>query len=339
MQTRQSIDRLEPKTWQLDASSGVEGYLYHCILCDEALVLSKYQIDPQKIQIVFNNSCPGCGFELDRVLGCQPSILPPGRRLLTNLKCRNAETLVDQEDRSSYQSQARRGSSLPRDFQPNITTGIDDIDRILVLKRGQLVFLQGEQSNALSLLLCVRATLPAPEGLNSNVIFIDAGNIFDSYTVSQHAIELELDNERVQERIHLSRAFTHHQVYNLIMDKLPSALDECNASLTVVSDITALFCDPDVREKKESLDLFRASIRFLAETAEEKNMLILVTNLKTRNKTMEDYLTHTAHVTASLKDRGAYTQLTVARHPFVPEQQHEVALDHQTLTRFLPIDH
>ena len=333
MQTHSTIEPLQPKTWQIDATSrGLEGYLYHCVLCDEALVLSKHQINPQKIQIIFNNTCPGCSFGLDKVLGCRPSILPPGRRLLTNLKCPDAEMLLEPDDPLEHQT--RRGSSLPRDLQPSITTGIEAIDKILILKKGQLVFLQGEPSNAFSLLLCVRATLPPPRGLNTDVVFIDAGNLFDTYTIAQHITNLELDDERVHGRIHLSRAFTHHQVYNLIMDKLPSALDEYEARLAVVSDITALFCDPDVRDKKESIDIFRKGIRFLATTAEARNILILISNLKARSKTMEDALTRTAHVSATLKDRGAYTKLTVARHPFIPEKDTEVPLDNPTLAGY-----
>jgi hypothetical protein len=332
MQTRQTVDPLEPKTWQLEERRGVEGCLYYCILCEEALVLSKHQINPQKIQLVFENECPGCGFELEKVLGCQTSTLPPGRRLLTNIKCRDAETLLEHE--AQPEQPTRRGSSLPKDFQPSITTGIDDIDRLLVLKKGQLVFLQGEPSLALSLLLCVRATLPAPDGLDTRIVFIDAGNLFDAYTVSQHAINLGLDIDEVNGRIFLSRAFTHHQVYNLITDQLSSALEEYNAGFAIVSDITALFCDPDVRDKKESLDLFRESIRFLARTAEKRDMIILVTNSKTRNKVMEGYLTRTAHVTANLRDKGSYMQLKVARHPFIPEQQQELAQENRTITRY-----
>src|SRR5256885_8910864 len=329
MQTHSTIEPLQPKTWQLDATNEIEGYLYHCVLCDEALILSKHQINPQKIQIIFNNTCPGCSLELDKVLGCRPSILPPGRRLLTNLKCPDAEILLEPDDPLEHQT--RRGSSLPRDLQPSITTGIEAIDKILILKKGQLAYLQGEPSNALSHLLCVRATLPPPRGLNSDVVFIDAGNLFDTYTISQHITNLELDEERVHERIHLSRAFTHHQVYNLIIDKLASALDEYKARLTVVSDITALFCDPDVRDKKESLDIFRQSVQFLGKTAEQRNMLIIATNQKARNKTMTDALMHTAHVSARLKDKGAYTQLIIARHPFIPQKEDEVVTLDKTL--------
>jgi Rad51 len=333
MQTRPIIDPLQQKTWQLDApTNGVNGYLYYCALCDEALVCSKHLINPQKIQLAFDNACPGCGFELERVLNCQPSTLPPGRRLLTNLNCEDPGSLLDKEDWSGKPATGKR--TLSTNFQPDLTTGIEAIDRILVLKKGQLVYLQGESANALSLLFCVRALLPAPIGLDKDVVFIDAGNLFDTYTLSQHAISLGLETGKIQGRIHLSRAFTHHQIFKLIMGKLPSALEEYNAGLAVVSDITALFCDPDVRDKKESLDIFRKSIRFIAETAENHNLIIIVTNLKIRNKSMEGTLNTTAHVSASVKEQDRYTQLTVTRHPFIQAKTEKVVLDHPTLIEY-----
>jgi len=329
METRRAVDPLQPKTWQLDQiENGNEGYLYHCLLCHEALVLSKQQINPRKIKLVFDGTCPSCGFELDRVLSCRVSLLPQGRRLLTSLKCRDPELLREPDDQIEYQP--RRGSTLTRDLQPGITTGIESLDKALILKTGQFVFLEGEPSHALSLLLCVRATLP--QGLDSDVVFIDAGNVFDTYTISQHIVNLGLESGRVQQRIHLSRAFTHHQVHSLIVEKLTTALDEYGARLAVVSDITALFCDPDVREKKEALDIFRKSLQFLGKTAEQRNMLIVATNQKARNKTMTDALMHTAHVSAKLKDKGAYTQLIITRHPFTPQKEDEVV----TLDKTLP---
>ncbi len=328
METRHTIDSLQPKTWQIDQiEKGSEGYLYHCILCDEALVLSKQQINPRKIELVFDGTCPSCGFELDRVLGCRASLLPAGRRLLTSLKCRDPELLREPDDQIEYQT--RRGSNLPRDVQPGITTGIESLDKALILKTGQFVFLEGEPSHTLSLLLCVRATLT--QGLDSDVVFIDAGNLFDTYTISQHIVNLGLESSRVQQRIHLSRAFTHHQVHSLIVEKLTSALDQYGARFAVVSDITALFCDPDVREEKEALDIFRKSVQFLGKTAEQRNMLIVATNQKTRNKAMTDALMQTAHVSARLKDKGAYTQLIIARHPFTPQKEDEVVTLDKTL--------
>ncbi len=328
METRPTFDPLQPKTWQIDQiESGNEGYLYHCILCDEALVLSREEINPRKIKLVFEGTCPSCGFELDRVLDCRVSLLPAGRRLLTSLKCRDPELLREPDDKIEYQP--RRGSTLIRDLQPGLTTGIESLDRALILKKGQFVFLEGEPSHALSLLLCVRATLA--QGLDSDVVFIDAGNLFDTYTIAQHIVNLGLESNRVQQRIHLSRAFTHHQVHSLIVEKLTTALDQYGARVAVVSDITALFCDPDVREKKEALDIFRRSVQFLEKTAEQRNMIIVATNQKTRSKAMTDALIHTAHVSARLKGNGAYTQLIIARHPFIPQSEEEVVTLDKTL--------
>src|SRR5215831_8730166 len=172
MQTEHCTDPLQPKTSQLETiQNGMEGYLYYCLLCDEALVLSKDPIHPKKIRIVFNETCPGCGFELEKVLNCQSATLPPDRRLFTSLKCKDADLLFEKEEK--FESQIRRGSSLPRDVQPSITTGIETIDKALVVKQGQFTFLNGEPSHQLSLLLCVRATVPPPIGIDSDVVFID----------------------------------------------------------------------------------------------------------------------------------------------------------------------
>src|SRR5207245_11228452 len=121
-------------------------------------------------------------------------------------------------------------------------------------------------------------------------------NVFDAYPVSRHAFSLGLDQEKTKLRIHLSRAFTHHQLSSLITDELAQAIDQCDARLAIVSDITALYCDPDVKEKREAFDLFCNDIRSLAILAEQRNMIIVVTNLKSRSKAMEDVQARMAHV-------------------------------------------
>jgi len=133
-------------------------------------------------------------------------------------------------------------------------------------------------------------------------------------------------------RIRLSRAFTHHQLSSLITDELAQAVDQCDARLAIVSDITVLYCDPDVKEKREAFDLFSRNIRSLAMLAEQRNMVIVITNLQSRNKAMDNVLAQTAHISATLHDKGAFTQLTVTRHPFIQQGNTEViTLDNQTL--------
>jgi len=333
--THDTTAPLQPKTWQLDQlTTDSQGYLYSCTLCEEALVLSKQIVNPKKIQLIFNNTCPGCSFELDKTLKVEASPIPQGKRLLTSPACKDADYLIEPEEH--YESKLNRGSNLPHDMLPSITTGIDTIDKMLVLQLGQLVSLEGDAAHSLSLLLSVRAINPIPPGLDSDIVYIDGGNNYDAYTVSHHAVNHGLDPAKTQERIHLSRAFTHHQLGSLIEEKLPNALDQFEAKLAIVSDITALYCDPDVRDKKEALDLFNKNVRFLANLAEHKHILIITTNLQSRSKSMSNTLNRTAHVSAKLADHGAYIQLTVVRHPFIPEQETEVVtLDDQTLARYL----
>ena len=335
MGSRNIIEPLQPKIWQLDQDqSSTQGYLYNCSLCDEALVLSKLFINPRRVQLVFLDTCPGCGFELEKTLKVQPSTLPLGKRLLTNMFCRNAEELFEPGD--LLEAKLSRGSTLLRDTQSDLAAGIALLDGVLALRFGQLASLQGEASNALSHLLCVRAINPLPPGLDSDVVFVDGGNLFDAYIISKHAFSLGLDEEKTKLRIHLSRAFTHHQLSSLITDELVQAVDECDARLAIISDITALFCDPDVKEKKEAFDLFYRNIRSLANLAEQRNMIIVVTNLQSRNKAMDKALAHTAHVSATLHEKGTHTQVNVTRNPFIQEDKTEIiTLDNQTLTRHL----
>ncbi|TMI12385.1 hypothetical protein E6H35_09550 [Candidatus Bathyarchaeota archaeon] len=330
----QHTEPLQSKIWQLDQDqSSAQGYLYSCGLCDENLVLSKLFINPRKVQLVFLDICPGCGFELEKTLKVQRSVLPPGKRLLTNMICKNVEELF--EPGELFEAKLSRGSLLLRDVESNLS-GVGLLDETLALRFGELVSLQGEASNALSHLFCVRAINPLPPGLDSDVVFVDGGNMFDSYTVSRHAFNLGLDQERTKLRIHLSRAFTHHQLSSLITDELAQAIDQCYARLAIVSDITALYCDPDVKEKREAFDLFSKDIRSLAILAEQRNMIIVVTNLQSRSKAMDDVLATTAHVSAILHDKGEFTRLTVTRHPSIPAGNAEiVTLDNQTLTRYL----
>src|SRR2546426_307518 len=212
MGTRHTAEPLQSKIWQLDQDqSSPQGFLYNCSLCDEILVLSRLFINPRKIQLAYSNICPGCGFELDKTLKVQTSTLPSGRRFLTNPVCKGPEPLI--EPGESFEARLSRGSTLLRDVRSDLPSGIELLDQTLVLRFGQLVTLQGEASNGLSHLLCVRAVYPLPPGLGSDVVFVDGGNVFDVYTVSRHAFSLGLDQERTKLRIHLSRATGHRSTY------------------------------------------------------------------------------------------------------------------------------
>jgi hypothetical protein len=315
------------------AESGKEAHVYYCMLCEEILALSTHKIDPRKIILVLDGKCPECGFALETLLRCEVSKIATQVNLLTHPKIGNLDCLLKPISQAE-EFEISKADSLPTGTNPNLTTGMKELDQLLTLRLGQLVVLHGKMSHPFSSLLCVRATLPQPS-LDGDVVFIDGGNMFDAYSISEHAIRHEISAEQVLSRIHLSRAFTYHQLGTLINEKLPHALDQFNARLVIVSDITMLYCDPDVQDKRGALNVFRKDVRALAALAEQKRTLIVATNLETRNRRMGRALLQTAHVSAELEDHGTFIQLTLSRHPFTPQLKATISLNKETLESYL----
>lgn len=203
---------------------------------------------------------------------------------------------------------------------PDLTFGVDAFDTALALNFGQFAVFQGKPSHALSMLLCVRAMLPQPLGPNCDVIFIDGGNNFDPYSISNNSVEQGLDPENVLERLHVSRAFTHHQLACIVIDRLPHAIEKFEAKLVIVSDITQLYCDPDVRDddKEDSLRIFSKTARTLRMLARQRQCLIIATNLEQRSPQMDRSLMHAAHVSVRIEQKTGLTQFSLLKHPHLP---------------------
>ena len=328
----QLLDPAQLKFSQLQRPhSEVEGYAYYCGLCDEILVLSRRTINPRKVAIVFAETCPGCGFRLDNVMEGETSKIPLSADLLTNPKCPDAQHLLESPNRIEL---SLRKASIPNP-DSKLTTGIETIDRLLELRLGQLASVNGKASQSLSSLLPVRAALPRPLGLDCDTVYLDGGNVFDSYAISEQAIGHDVDSEETLRRIHLSRAFTYHQLSRLINEKVPDALNQYDAKLVVVSDVSLLYCDPDVQNKRESLDTFRKDVRTLANLAEQKSTLVVVTNLQTRNRRMNHALLHASHVSIHLDDKDTFTKLTLVKHPSAPQLNATLSKNKQTLESYM----
>ena len=259
-------------------------------------------------------ACPGCGFELSDQLNCEGCLLSPGAEVQTNPKCDDPENLLDQNE--SCKPVLIRGSRVNHTQESDYRTGIRQIDSSLMLRPGQLAVLQGKTANQIVFRLAARAI--SPQGGSQNIVFIDGGNSFDTYTLSKHFAILGL-REQVKERVHLSRAFTYSQLAHLIREKLPNVLTNHSARMVCVSDITLLFSDPDVKDKAEAVGFFRSSIRFLVSLAGQSNVLIIVTNLESRDRRMDSILLEYARIFARVEDRGGSTWLTVKKNPFVTQ--------------------
>ena len=329
-------DRKERKLSQLSSSKEMrETYAYYCILCEEILALSKRKINPRKIILLFDGKCPGCGFALENVLRCEAVQVSAEIGQVMHPKISDISSLLESPRRRDA---PRIDTAHALQINPELKlTGLTGFDETIKLNLGQFSVLQGEPAKSLSHLICVRVTLPEPEGINSDVIYLDGGNTFDAYAISEHAIHHQLNAEKTLARIHLSRAFTYHQLSTLINEKLPQEIDLFKARLVIVSDITALYCDPDVarQQEQESLDIFRRDLKSLTALAEEKNSLIIATNLQLRNRRMDSALLQTAPISAELETHDTFTQLTLTRHPFTPQLKATIFLSKQTLESYI----
>jgi len=174
----------------------------------------------------------------------------------------------------------------------------------------------------LSLLLAVRAQLPYQlGGLESSTVFIDGGNTFRLYKVSQLARLHHLRPREVLQRIFISRAFTAHQMTAIILDKLEESVTKYDARLVIISDYPGLYLDKDI-PPEESKEVFSQVATYLSKFAEEKNVILLATSLphyySRRSTFFHAVACARSNITISVKKKSAYPfekQFALEKHP------------------------
>jgi len=131
--------------------------------------------------------------------------------------------------------------------------GIKEIDSFLALRLGDRLCVMGSHANLLVSRLCIRAFMPIKhDGLGTgSIVFADAGNSSDVYQCVDFARQFGLEIDRVLRGIVVSRAFTIHQLAELIVYELPKAMRQFNSRIVVISDLLRMFIeDPQVSQKE-----------------------------------------------------------------------------------------
>jgi hypothetical protein len=102
------------------------------------------------------------------------------------------------------------------------------------------------------------------------VLYVDAANAFDPYLLSRLARDAGRPPKAILQRLHLSRAFTCHQLEALLAERLPSAIARYRPGLVVVSGWSRLFHDENVpaREAFRLLQTTGRRLRSLAEAGQ-----------------------------------------------------------------------
>ncbi len=331
------------KTWKLEELAGrsrpthkVDAWVYYCTLCDEVLLVTQRFVEAKGVQAAFDGACPDCGFDLDDIMHCEYAQLPCDRATYVNPRYLKAALLAEIPHRT-FEALRPRNACLPVKEQV-LTTGIEKLDKLAHLATGQFIIFQGYPSlRSLAELLCVRAQLDHPIGLNSDAIFIDGGNSFDAYAVSNYAVKYRIEPQHALSRIHISRAFTYFQLASLLTEKLRNALTRYNSKFVIVSNVTELFQDPEIKDKQESCHVFQRMLRSLSAIAEIADSLVIATSSHQDIGSFDRVLTQTAHATILVEDRAAFTRFTLAHHKSLPPRviEHRGDRDDQFLEDYM----
>lgn len=202
-----------------------------------------------------------------------------------------------------------------------LTSGIARLDGMLGgFETGELILLDGDLSaSSLSHLLAVRSQLPAKKGgLGSPVIWLDGGNTFNLYGITEYSKGLGLDPERVLKSIYLSRAFTCYQMSSLVLEKLWDAVERFKSKFVVISDLPYLYLESDI-PKREAAKAFAPVIEELRSSPRRKDVLVLSTALEypfaEREGQIHEILASSADIVLRTRERRGGVEVKLEKHP------------------------
>lgn len=128
-------------------------------------------------------------------------------------------------------------------------------------------------SSTLLHMLCVRAISQFDE----EVVWIDGGNVVNPYSISSLCKRLRLDKRDILSRVNISRAFTAYQLVTLIDDKLEEQVRKSTPCAIIVSSITELFLDKDMRWM-EAHQLLRRCVDDISRITKDYETITFLSN-------------------------------------------------------------
>ncbi len=141
------------------------------------------------------------------------------------------------------------------------------------IRRGESAFVNGPSLLTAKLLhSAVFRSLAVSDGV---ALWIDGGNSFDPFRITELAERCGYDARKLLSRIRIARAFTAHQM-EAIARSAPKEVLGSRVSILVVSSIAELFTD-DVKWN-EGMDLLQSTIANLVKMTENCGIWSLMTS-------------------------------------------------------------
>lgn len=163
-----------------------------------------------------------------------------------------------------------------------LESSIPQIDELIGgFRAGQVALLDSDNSYVATLLhlLSVRAVSQFDE----EIVWVDGGNTVNPYAISSICKRLMVDRREALSRINISRAFTAYQLVTLIHERLEEQLELCRPAMLIVSSISEMFHDKDMRWI-ESHQLLRRCAERISGLTKEHETITLVSNHTDRQR-------------------------------------------------------
>jgi hypothetical protein len=223
-----------------------------------------------------------------------------------------------------------------------LSFGVKVLDELFTgFEAGNFAVLHGDAVSSMLFVLAVRCQLPAYEGgLGSEAVFVDGGNSFRLYEVSEIAQLNGLDPAEVLQRIFISRAFTAHQVTSIVMEKLEETVAKYDAKLVLISDIGGLYLDRDV-PTGEAKEVFPQVVDSLAKLAEKRRLIVIATSplhrYSRRSTFCHAVLCGKSNVVIGIKkSKGSLgNRFILEKHPFLCLGRADFPLQEFTIDQFV----
>ena len=159
------------------------------------------------------------------------------------------------------------------------------------------------------------------------VLYVDGANAFDPYILSALAKDAGQPPKAVMQRLHLTRAFTCHQLETLLVERLPGAIARYHPGLVVVSGWSHLFHDENV-PAREAFRLLQNTARRIHALA-QAGQPILATHPEEpatpRLKPLREILTRAADGVARFREEEGLI-LLVREKPSDPSGAHSLVM-------------
>ncbi len=196
-----------------------------------------------------------------------------------------------------------------------LTTGISRIDSILggLMEKTHLLIL-GSLSKILAERLCLRSLLPREYGgLETNPIFIDAGNCSDPYLYAFFARRYQIESRKALQRVLTSRVFTTHQLVNIILKEIPHVVKQYKTKLIILAEALSMFNDPHI-DQLESERIVQ-EIGYSIQKILDEDRLVIVSTTTEKNKLSELLLKQADAALEINSMRYSTATVTLLKHP------------------------